>query len=239
MSIIPELSLFVNDNFNVPLNKQITDREFNVGQLITSDTTWIAPKNGIYKIICVGQGGKAIKRQPGAGGGVVVEKAILTKGDSFDITFPDRTGKSNGYDTTTIDAKFGELCTAYGATGAYGGTGITSNGIVYTGQAGYYSSGTNTYGYGGSVGLYDRRYISEPVPPIPVRDSYSSSAGGTGLFGGIKPNKAIFSSTTGYTGYTVFVSGAGGYGGGAGVVGDNYQGEPGDACVYIELVEEL
>ena len=213
--------LKINKNVKKAINEQLTDREFNIGQLITASTNWVVPKTGIYKIICVGAGAEAniSNRTSGGAGGVVVEKAILKQGDTYSITI---SGSSS----------FGDLCTANQANGWRGGDGITTNGVVYVGGNGAYEA---YIANGGNVGLFDKRYTTEAdVYPIGTE---ANAIGGNGLFGQ-KRSVSVY-SLDGIINYAA--TGAGGFGGGGACVGNSYSGassSAGGACVYIELVEE-
>ena len=232
MSTWKELKKVVNSNFNKPLNEQIKEQLINMqfysGELITASTTWTVPKTGFYKIICVGKGASGTNMDAGAAGGVVVERAELTKGDSYSITI----GKN---------ASFGTFCKATGASGTKPGSGTVTNGVIYEGNAPYKSG---QYGEnGGDVGLYDIKYMANPMEFTVNTDITYLTRGGRGLFTTFQ-NFVIQDAGNGFSG-TYMTSGGNGYGAGGGVIqyaDSNYAyigGSGGPACVYIELVCEL
>ena len=238
MSTWKELKKVVNSNFNKPLNEQIKEQLINMqfysGELITASTTWTVPKTGFYKIICVGKGASGTNRgDAGAAGGVVVERAELTKGDSYSITIG-------------TNALFGTLCEATGASGTKPGFGTVTNGVIYEGNAPYQVDfpAYSPYGEnGGDVGLYDIKYMANPMEFTVNTDITYLTRGGRGLFTTFQ-NFVIQDGGYGFSG-TYITSGGNGYGAGGGMI--KYEdssygyigGSGGPACVYIELVCEL
>ena len=110
-----------------PLNEYIKDvlinENFGGATIITESQTWTANKSGVYKVICVGEGGTATDTSSGGSGGVVVEKVLANQGDSYNIVIDG-------------DARFGSLCIATRAQGASGGGGSNGFGGGGTGGAG-------------------------------------------------------------------------------------------------------
>lgn len=227
MAIWKELKKVVNSNLSKPLNEQLIDREFYEGQLITSSTTWTVPKTGVYKIICVGAGEDGSSSHGGgASGGVTVEKAKLTEGDSYSITIGN-------------NALFGTLCSATGASRGTGGSGTATNGKVYVGQNANRVS--RDIGRGADVSFFDSRYMSKAIQTITQATTpfLHFASGGTGLFGG---QQGLDLSSTTNIGYAA--SGGGGYGAGGGQAGTSTtntraSGAGGAACIYIELIQEI
>lgn len=213
-----------------PLNEYIkdvlTNENFGEATIITESQVWTANKSGVYKVICVGEGGTATDTSSGGSGGVVVEKVLANEGDSYNIVIDG-------------DARFGSLCTATRAQGAIGGGGNTNGtGVVYSGINGKTTSLTNPAASGADVRFFDPKYMSLPIVSIMSDSNVYMATGGQGLFGGRQ--SLAGKSSTSLAQY--IASGGGGYGAGGGRAGSSnstgVKGTGGRACVYIELIYE-
>ena len=150
---ISELAVVVNDNFTVPLNKQMRDNRFLPARIIESSQDFVVERSGWYKIICVGAGGEGEfrsnvqERRSGGAGGVAISAKLLNKDDVIPISI------SQG--TTTIQS-FGMIAEKGGdATSTKSGSG----GNAYGGDenyAGLDGKPANEYNNnnGAGVGVY-------------------------------------------------------------------------------------
>jgi len=138
----------VNSNMKTPLNTQIANAMYQTAFLITTTQTWVVPKTGLYKIICVGAGGSGgnYSTQTGTGGagGVAIKNIQLTQGDSYNLT-------------VGSTASFSNICSATsgGGNSWTGGTGgiATGGDTNYTGNNGNTINAYTTV-LGASVGCF-------------------------------------------------------------------------------------
>lgn len=136
---------------------------FNDIYVTEESTTYTAPKNGYYKIICVGAGGDSevlgwTNNKPrctsGSGGGVAIKTKRLSKGTNLSITITESTPSANG--GASCDGMFAGNGGKSGQTGkiVYGGT-ATGGDENYDGQSNEYSDSKNPgIVNGGSVGCF-------------------------------------------------------------------------------------
>lgn len=171
---------------------------FNDIYVTEESTTYTAPKNGYYKIICVGEGGNArtllsnniYTCKSGAGGGVATKIKRLSKNSALSITISNGTASCDG-----MVAHGGGDAPITGSNVTTGGT-ATGGDENYKGFDGEISRGSSTSATGGGVGCL--------LNGITMRDT-SAIPG---------PDKANSSSITIYSGFGIL-----GHGGGAGCGG--------------------
>lgn len=144
----------INNNMKRTINEQLRDMMFRPVRLITTTSTYVPEKTGLYRVICVGAGGGSYSdsyssnaASGGGGGGVAIKTIRLDKTSSYDIT-------------VSSLASFGNILTAAnGASGGRteGGAGGTASGGDYNfdGEKGIRSGGISetTLVRGGSIGV--------------------------------------------------------------------------------------
>lgn len=146
--------LKINNNTKKALNEQLRDMKFQPMRVITSSTTYTPEKTGIYKVICVGQGGDGYATTSsssyhacgGAAGGVAIKTLELSSSQTYNVT-------------VNATASFGSIMTATaGTSSSSGGVGGTATGGDYnfSGSKGVEtnSQSANKPANGGSVGVY-------------------------------------------------------------------------------------
>lgn len=171
---------------------------FNDIYIAESTTTYTAPKNGYYKIICVGAGGNAktsmanniYNCRSGAGGGVATKIKRFSKNSTLSITISGGTASCDG-----MIANGGGNALSTGSNVATGGT-ATGGDENYNGLDGEIVTGVSSSATGGSVGCL--------LNGITMRDT-------SAIAGASKTNS---SSITIYSGFGIL-----GHGGGAGCGG--------------------
>lgn len=215
----------INSNMKKPINEQLVDREFySSAQIITAAMPYTVTKSGIYKVICVAPGESGGGGVGGHAGGVVVGRIKLLKNRQIAITF----NTSSSHNTS-----FGQIFTAFGDS-----EGTTVGGTIAPGYTGIiYKGGRGSATRGGSVGLFDPKYIRYADNTLIA--TANNTFGGDGLFGGKQPPSVYTDNNNNLISYA---GGAGGYGGGgssAQSVGSYVSSQGGAGCVYIELIEEV
>lgn len=122
---INELAVVVNDNFTVPLNKQMRDNRFLPARIIETTQDFVVERSGWYKIICVGAGGDSTvgsgSGTSGGAGGVSISTKLLTKGDIVPVSISDGTTSIQFFGMTA--EKGGDATSEEAGSGgnAYGG----------------------------------------------------------------------------------------------------------------------
>ena len=144
--------LKINKNTKKALNEQLRDMRFLPMRIITSSTTYTPEKTGIYKVICVGAGGRNYiahasnyhKASAGAAGGVAIKTMTLSSSTSYNVT-------------VGTTASFSTILTATsGSVDEKGGVGGTATGGDYNfpgGKGEWTSLSDEQTCKGGSVGI--------------------------------------------------------------------------------------
>lgn len=211
---ISDIAMLVNDNFNKPLNVQMRDLAYNGSYLITSSTDFSPDKSGLYKVICVGQGGTSKDKHYGGSGGVAIKTMHLDSSEIYPIVVDLIKTSFNG---TIIANRGGD---GYPSSSDYlgrgeGGTAVGGD-FNYTGTSG---EGVSD-GEGADVGVFIPGLMNAPEMVL-----------------------AEYSSTVSYNSSYTIRSGYGilGYGGGqGGSVTANYSFRVGihkGGCVLIIPLE--
>ena len=145
----------INSNMKRSLNDMLRDMMYRPMRIITETGTYTPEKTGIYKVICIGAGGKGgyssasntYGASSGAGGGVAVKNIRLTKNTSYAVT-------------VSSTASFGTYLTATAGGSASSATSETSGGTAVGGDYNYTGQSGTPSGYksdlrpkGGSVGV--------------------------------------------------------------------------------------
>lgn len=171
----------INNNYKRALNEQMRDLKFQELHIITSTGTYTPPKTGLYKVICVGAGGKgaasgvsgSVGGTGGGGGGVAIKTLKLSVGSSYSVTVG--TTASFVYDTDTI-------LTATAGGDASGsskvGTGGTASGgdTNYIGGAGLKTDSSYVVAEGGTVGVFLSGLYTKPVEIAPLAVAYGDTS---------------------------------------------------------------
>lgn len=192
----------INNNMKKALNEQMRDLKFQPLRVITANTTYTPEKTGLYKIICVGAGGKSTTSgnvaYGGGGGGVAIKTMRLEKTSSYNVT-------------VGTTASFGNILTATsgGNASGDGGRGGTASGgdNNFSGENGssVYNATATSLAKGGSVGVYIGELSRQIVHSYSANDSgYSLFCGDSVLgYGGGAPAGVIFkqSYNTQYVSY--------------------------------------
>ena len=141
-----EIKKTINSNFNKPLNEKLIDFSFPQIYVFEQSTTFTPPKNGLYKIICVGAGREeSTSGRVGGAGGVAIKTMQLSTAQSYPITI----NTTNPY-----SASFNSSIIGNGSTGTDGGT-ASGGDFNYTGGAGRSDIPTSgAYLNGASVGVF-------------------------------------------------------------------------------------
>lgn len=140
-----EIKKTINSNFNKPLNEKLIDFSFPQIYVFENSTTFVPPKNGLYKIICVGAGYEdATSGRVGGAGGVAIKTMQLSTAQSYPITI----NTTNPY-----SASFNSSIIGNGSTGTDGGT-ASGGDFNYTGGNGRSSIPSGSYINGASVGVF-------------------------------------------------------------------------------------
>lgn len=188
-----ELKKIVNSNIKVPLNEQLHNFFFTPTTIITTTGTWICPKSGKYRVICVGAGGNGSDYsygRTGGAGGVAIKNINMVMGTEYNIT-------------VGTTASFSSILTATAGQDAWSGSagGGTGSGgdYNYTGQSGKTQTSYSVLN-GSSVGVFLSGLTSPPVVETSVKwansQIYSGCATsgygilGFGYSGGISYNTA-------------------------------------------------
>lgn len=149
----------INKNMKRSLDEQLQDMKFQPIRVITTNTTYVAEKTGVYKVICVGKGGDGYgnvnsgndsQAWSGGGGGVAIKTLRMTKGDSCNVTVGTTASFVTG--SISISATAGDEGD-WNAGTVVGGSG-TGGDHNYTGENGAYTSEKYKCPIGGSVGVY-------------------------------------------------------------------------------------
>ena len=156
---ISELSMIVNDNFDVPLNQQIRNNRFLPARIITQTTDWVVERSGWYKIICVGAGGHSDFNDDygepyysgtGGSGGVAIKTKHFVSGETVLVEI-------NGAD-----------CNCEGISAGGGGDADVNEDPYHGGTGGIATGGDENYP--GNAGKYGR--MDTPYPQmLRVEDS--------------------------------------------------------------------
>ena len=95
----------INKNMKRALDEQMRDAIALPMRIITTSTTYTPEKTGIYKVICVGAGGKSggatgssmsgVYGDSGGGGGVAIKTLKLLSSESYNITVGSSASFSN------------------------------------------------------------------------------------------------------------------------------------------------
>ena len=202
----------INSNMKKPLNEQMRDIKFQPIRIVTATGTFKPEKTGLYKVICVGAGGKGESEQgssyvylaSGGGGGVAIKTLRLVSTTSYNVTVGT---------TASFTHESGSLSATAGTNGdtdsSAGGTGGTASGgdFNYNGSNGSYtyasSSNKTPTLTPGSVGVFisdlSRRGDSEWIvlDGVTHKLTYGDSIlgyGGSGNASGIYNGKGTFTS---------------------------------------------
>lgn len=189
-----EVRKAVNDNFNKPLNKKLEDFAYAQIYVFENSATFVPPKSGLYKVICVGGGyNDSRANYIGGAGGVAIKNVTLNANASYEISIETGTAVFNNYITGNTATRTGTI--------SEGGT-ASGGDFNYTGGAGMYVTftvGAQKTQYGASVGVYlnglSQRYV----------EYFDKSASNWEYSGNV------------YTGYGLL-----GFGYGQGVIGSYY-----------------
>ena len=146
----------INSNVTKPLNEQLRDMKYQPIRIITATGTFTPEKTGLYKVICVGAGGKGYANSgstdgvSGGAGGVAIKTLRLLSTVSYDVTVS--TTASFAYDGTAITATSGTK----GTSSNNGGAGGTASGgdYNYPGGAGDDDGSSGVSATPGSVGVH-------------------------------------------------------------------------------------
>ncbi len=145
----------VNSNMRKSLNEIMREMMYRPTRVITASGTYTPEKTGIYKVICIGAGGKGgyssssntYGASSGGGGGVAVKDIRLEKTTSYSVTVS-TTASFSTYLTATSGAR-GSSSTSI----ASGGTAVGGD-YNYTGGAGRCTGEQSSdRPKGGSVGV--------------------------------------------------------------------------------------
>jgi hypothetical protein len=149
----------INNNMNGALNEQIRDLSYKSIRVITAPGDYTPEKTGLYKVICVGAGGRGngMGRNDGktygcggGGGGVAIKTLRLLKSKTYPVSFD--TSTSFTYDGNVINATNGKAPEQYYLAGV-GGT-ASGGDENYAGTNGVVTEADSTFPRGGSVGVY-------------------------------------------------------------------------------------
>lgn len=144
----------INSNMKKPLNEQLRDMKYQPIRIITATGTFTPEKTGLYKVICVGAGGKgdggSSDGVSGGAGGVAIKTLRLLSTVSYDVTVS--TTASFAYDSTAITATSGTKGTSSNGGGA-GGT-ASGGDYNYPGGAGDNDGSRGVCATPGSVGVH-------------------------------------------------------------------------------------
>lgn len=148
----------INKNMKRSLDEQLRDMKFQPIRVITATGTYTPEKTGLYKVICVGAGGKGVVVESGGsymggggGGGVAIKTLRLVKSTSYNITIGTTASFSN---TLTATAGSSPMVVSGVETPGKGGT-ATGGDNNFTGESGefYVNDYANYTCRGGSVGV--------------------------------------------------------------------------------------
>lgn len=171
----------INDNVKKPLNEQIREARFLPLGIITATGTYTPEKTGLYKVICVGAGGKATTSSSGTvgaggAGGVAIKTLKLLSNTSYNVTVG--TTASFAYEGTAITATSGSVNSAGGS----GGTGSGGD-YNYTGGQGSTATTNGKTAQGGSLGVFISELSVEKSIAVYYQTEVRNIQYGTSLLG--------------------------------------------------------
>lgn len=148
----------INNNMKRAINEQLRDMTCRPIRVITTTGTYTPERTGLYKVICVGEGGKGSHRESsngysggggGGGGGVAIKTLRLSNTTNYNIEIS--TSVSFTHDGNVMTANKGG-----NASSASGGSGGTASGgdENYTGANGGSTEDEYNFPIGGSVGVH-------------------------------------------------------------------------------------
>lgn len=147
----PEIKKAVNSNFNKPLNEKLIEFSFPQIYVFSNSTTFTPPKNGLYKIICIGAGNSPSQDTvSGAAGGVAIKTQELSSASSYSISIANGAVFNNaiyGNGATQLSSAYNYRCV--GGTALGGDFNFAGGDGVYR-----YRPVDGTYDNGASVGVF-------------------------------------------------------------------------------------
>ena len=139
-------------NSESSLHSHIREMRYQPLRVITTTGTFKPEKTGLYKVICVGQGGNGRNLSPfrggGGGGGLAVKTLTLSSATTYNVTIGELTSFGN-----ILTAEAGTMPLLSGSTQVPGYGGTASGGDNnYRGEDGETSTSDTVMCKGGSVG---------------------------------------------------------------------------------------
>lgn len=177
---ISELAVVVNDNFTVPLNRQMRDNRFLPARIIESTQDFVVERSGWYKIICVGAGGDSYltvnTKYTGGAGGVSISTKHLNSGESIQVSFDNGSVSVPQYGMTASVGEDAKI-----SRGGYGGT-ASGGDDNYTGQNGKKASDASNNN-GAGVGVYIPELNIQNIESVTTEDGVETVGLGFNILG--------------------------------------------------------